>query len=77
MSILIIAEAGVNHNGSIKIAKQLIDVAVDVGAADHDVLTITNAAVGTRIQVINAAGGDAEKWHAYVASMSTVDATIS
>ena len=53
------------------------DVAVDVGAADHDVLTITNAAVGTRIQVINAAGGDAEKWHAYVASMSTVDATIS
>ena len=32
MSILIIAEAGVNHNGSIKIAKQLIDVAVDVGA---------------------------------------------
>ena len=41
------------------------------------ILTITNAAVGTRIQVINAAGGDAEKWHAYVASMSTVDATIS
>ena len=32
MSILIIAEAGVNHNGSIKMAKQLIDVAVDAGA---------------------------------------------
>lgn len=32
MSIFIIAEAGVNHNGSIKLAKQLIDVAVDAGA---------------------------------------------
>jgi len=30
--IFIIAEAGVNHNGSIKIAKQLIDYAVDAGA---------------------------------------------
>ena len=30
--ILIIAEAGVNHNGDIAIAKKLIDVAVDAGA---------------------------------------------
>ena len=29
---LIIAEAGVNHNGSIETAKQLIDVAIDAGA---------------------------------------------
>ncbi len=29
---LIIAEAGVNHNGSIELAKQLIDVAVSAGA---------------------------------------------
>ena len=29
MSVFIIAEAGVNHNGSIDIAKKLIDVAVD------------------------------------------------
>ena len=29
---LIIAEAGVNHNGSINIAKELIDVAVSSGA---------------------------------------------
>ena len=28
---LIIAEAGVNHNGSLEIAKQLIDAAVDAG----------------------------------------------
>lgn len=32
MKTFIIAEAGVNHNGSIDIAKQLIDVAVDAGA---------------------------------------------
>ena len=29
--VIIIAEAGVNHNGSIQIAKQLIDAAVDAG----------------------------------------------
>lgn len=29
---LIIAEAGVNHNGSIELARQLVDVAVDAGA---------------------------------------------
>ncbi len=29
MSVFIIAEAGVNHNGDIKLAKRLIDVAVD------------------------------------------------
>ena len=28
---LIIAEAGVNHNGSIKLAKQLVDKAVQAG----------------------------------------------
>ncbi len=32
MSVFIIAEAGVNHNGSIKLAKKLIDVASDAGA---------------------------------------------
>jgi N,N'-diacetyllegionaminate synthase len=30
--VFIIAEAGVNHNGSIEIAKKLIDVSVDAGA---------------------------------------------
>jgi len=28
----IIAEAGVNHNGSLEIARKLIDIATDVGA---------------------------------------------
>lgn len=32
MSIFIIAEIGINHNGSLNIAKQLIDVAKDSGA---------------------------------------------
>lgn len=32
MSIFIIAEAGVNHNGSLELAKALIDVAADAGA---------------------------------------------
>lgn len=32
MSVFIIAEAGVNHNGDIKIAKKLIDVAAEAGA---------------------------------------------
>jgi len=31
MSVFIIAEAGVNHNGSLELAKKLIDVAVDAG----------------------------------------------
>jgi len=32
VKVFIIAEAGVNHNGSIKLAKKLIDVAVESGA---------------------------------------------
>lgn len=32
MKTLIIAEAGVNHNGDVKLAKRLIDVAADAGA---------------------------------------------
>jgi len=32
MSVFIIAEAGVNHNGLVSLAKQLIDVAVEAGA---------------------------------------------
>ena len=31
MSVFIIAEAGVNHNGSLDLARQLIDVAADAG----------------------------------------------
>ena len=31
MSIFIIAEIGINHNGSLEIAKKLIDMAVETG----------------------------------------------
>ena len=31
MSVFIIAEAGVNHNGDIELAKQLISVAAEAG----------------------------------------------
>jgi N-acetylneuraminate synthase len=31
MSIFIIAEIGINHNGNIKIAKEMIDMAVNAG----------------------------------------------
>src|SRR5215212_8500655 len=30
--VFVIAEAGVNHNGDLKLAKALIDVAIDAGA---------------------------------------------
>ena len=33
--IFIIAEAGVNHNGDMEIARRLIDAASDSGAEDH------------------------------------------
>jgi len=49
----------------------------DVGGADHDILTFTNSLIGSRIELINCAGGDAEEWHAYVRSMSTIDASIA
>ena len=32
MSLFIIGEIGINHNGDLKIAKELIDVAADAGA---------------------------------------------
>ncbi len=32
MKTFIIAEAGVNHNGSIELARKMIDVAVEAGA---------------------------------------------
>ena len=52
-------------------------VLADVGGSDHDILTFTNSLIGSRIELINCAGGAAEEWHAYVRSMSTIDASIA
>ena len=38
MKTLIIAEAGVNHNGSIEVAKNLIDVAVEAGSSKVSII---------------------------------------
>ena len=52
-------------------------VLADVGGSDHDILTFTNSLIGSRIELINCAGGAAEEWHAYVRSMSSISATIA
>ncbi len=59
MSVFIIAEAGVNHNGSLEMAKKLIDVAVESGADAVKFQTfkteslVTKTAVQADYQVIN------------------------
>jgi len=57
--VFIIAEAGVNHNGSLKMALELIDVAADVGADAVKFQTfkpeavISNAAPKAQYQIAN------------------------
>ena len=46
--VLIIAEAGVNHNGSIQIAKQLIDKAVEAGVDIIKFQTFKSEKLGQR-----------------------------
>jgi len=48
MSVLIIAEAGVNHNGDIKIAKELVDVAAETGCDAVKFQTFTAEALTTK-----------------------------
>lgn len=48
MSVFIIAEVGVNHNGSLEIAKQLVDVAVDCGVDAVKFQTFKASALVTR-----------------------------
>ena len=49
MSIIIIGEIGINHNGDMAICKQLIDVAKDAGAdcdvADRDCASVDSSTV--------------------------------
>lgn len=46
--VLIIAEAGVNHNGSLEVARQLIDVAADSGADYVKFQTFTAEKIASR-----------------------------
>ena len=73
-----IKTGGDDNNDNITLHNIATDAtSADVGAADHDRLQITNALAGTRIELINCAGGSNEKWHAYVRTMDTVDAAVA
>jgi len=74
-----IKTSGQDGNDNITIMNQYVGPSqnFDVGGSDHDVLYIANANIGTRIEIINCAGGAAEKWHAYVRSLGSQAATIS
>lgn len=64
--ILIIAEAGVNHNGDINLAKQLIDAAADAGADIVKFQTfsadrlVTRDAIKAAYQVQNTSGTESQ-----------------
>jgi len=79
----LIKTSGQDGNDNISVMNQLTastgttTTSADVGAADHDILTFTNALEGSRIELINVQGGAAELWHAYVRSLDTVVATIA
>ena len=74
-----IKTSGQDGNDNITLMTQYVgpSQSFDVGGSDHDVLYIANANIGTRIEIINCAGGAAEKWHAYVRSLGSQAATIS
>ena len=74
-----IKTSGQDGNDNITLMNQYVGPSqnFDVGGSDHDVLYIANANIGTRIEIINCVGGDGERWHAYVRSLGTQEATIS
>ena len=74
-----IKTSGQDGNDNITVMNQYVGPSqnFDVGGTNHDVLYIANANVGTRIEIINCAGGDGERWHAYVRSLGSQAATIS
>lgn len=52
--VYIIAEAGMNHNGSLTLAKQLIDAAVDTGCNAVKFQTfLSNSRVSTKVKTVN------------------------
>ena len=74
-----IKTSGQDGNDNITLMNQYVGPSqnFDVGGSDHDVLYIANANIGTRIEIINCQGGNSERWHAYVRSLGSQQATIS
>ena len=74
-----IKTSGQDGNDNITIMNQYVGPSqnFDVGGSNHDVLYIANANIGTRIEIINCQGGNSERWHAYVRSLGSQQATIS
>ena len=73
-----IKTSGQDGNDNISMHCNATDaILVDVGAADHDILSIDNMLEGSRIELINVKGGAAELWHAYIRSLDTVDGSIA
>ena len=74
-----IKTSGQDGNDNITLMNQYVGPSqnFDVGGSDHDVLYIANANIGTRIEIINCQGGNSERWHAYVRSLGSQQASIS
>ena len=74
-----IKTSGQDGNDNITLMNQYVGPSqnFDVGGSNHDVLYIANANIGTRIEIINCQGGNSERWHAYVRSLGSQQATIS
>ena len=49
MSVFIIAEAGVNHNGSLEIAREMVEIAVDCGADAIKFQTFKSSLLASKI----------------------------
>ena len=77
-----IKTSGQDGNDNITVMNQLTaatgttTTTIDQGGTDHDVLTFTNSLAGSRIELLNAAGGNGERWHAYIRSFSLIAGSI-
>jgi hypothetical protein len=74
-----IKTSGQDGNDNITVMNQYVGPSqnFDIGGSNHDILYIANANIGTRIEIINCQGGNSERWHAYVRSLGSQQASIS
>jgi N-acetylneuraminate synthase len=77
-AVFIVAEAGVNHNGSLDLAKKLVDIAADAGADAVKFQTfkanqlVTRTATKAEYQLANS--GDSESHHEMIKRLELNDA---